>query len=280
MEAMAGIIGSMQKNMMTSLSDEVCKHTIEYSGKIIVKEYQKMKQADGSVICPRCACEADTKRMVKENDLYIDSVGRRKNKAYFDKESMIADITVKRASLENYETKKGEMTDNKKNAEDYIQSVANGDIANLFIQGKPGVGKSHLAYSICLKLNDGNRKVMFVSINELLRRILDTIRNKDATDSEQAIIARLIAVDILVLDDIGAEVGNIDNHGAASDFVSKVIFAVLDGRQGKCTIFTTNLTGAKIKQIYDMRTVSRMFRDFKHIVFKETNDYRKVEIPF
>lgn len=46
------------------------------------------------------------------------------------------------------------------------------------------------------------------------------------------------------------------------------------------TIFTTNLTGERLEGAYDERIVSRIFNNFRAIVFKDTKDYRRKALPF
>jgi DNA replication protein DnaC len=48
----------------------------------------------------------------------------------------------------------------------------------------------------------------------------------------------------------------------------------------KSTIFTTNLTGERLEGAYDERIVSRIFNNFRAIVFKDTKDYRRKALPF
>lgn len=52
--------------------------------------------------------------------------------------------------------------------------------------------------------------------------------------------------DVLVLDDLGAELG-IKNK-VSTDFNNDILNRILEGRQNKATIFTTNFSG---KQLVD-----------------------------
>ena len=90
----------------------------------------------------------------------------------------------------------------------------------------------------------------------------------------------LSEVDVLVMDDLGAEVGNIDTDKTASDFVGRILRNITTSRQDKVTIYTTNLSSADLKHVYDEKTVSRMFRRLQPIVFKETQDMRQKDWGF
>lgn len=84
----------------------------------------------------------------------------------------------------------------------------------------------------------------------------------------------------MIVDDLGAELGALDTNTKATNFINRVLFDVFDGRQGKSTIFTTNLTGERLEGAYDERIVSRIFNNFRAIVFKDTKDYRRKALPF
>lgn len=85
---------------------------------------------------------------------------------------------------------------------------------------------------------------------------------------------------MLIVDDLGAELGALDANTKATNFINRVLFDVFDGRQGKSTIFTTNLTGERLEGAYDERIVSRIFNNFRAIVFKDTKDFRRKALPF
>lgn len=86
---------------------------------------------------------------------------------------------------------------------------------------------------------------------------------------------------MLIVDDLGAELGALYANTKATNFINRVLFDVFDGRQeGKSTIFTTNLTGERLEGAYEERIVSRIFNNFRAIVFKDTKDFRRKVLPF
>ena len=100
-------------------------------------------------------------------------------------------------------------------------------------------------------------------------------------ENQTGISKNLLTVDLLVIDDLGAELGDMDAADPkATAFVNRVLFKVFDGRQGKKTIITTNLTGEAVMKAYDERITSRMFNTYRHIEFKFTRDKRKRKLPF
>ena len=113
----------------------------------------------------------------------------------------------------------------------------------------------------------------------MLRKIKSTF-SKESTLTEDAIIRGLVRAEVLIVDDLGAELGALDANTKATNFINRVLFDVFDGRQGKSTIFTTNLTGKRLDEAYDERIVSRILNNFRTITFKETKDYRRKALPF
>ncbi|PGQ37312.1 ATP-binding protein, partial [Bacillus thuringiensis] len=138
---------------------------------------------------------------------------------------------------------------------DYLNDIR----FNLILVGKVGAGKSHIAYSIAHEMNEqSSDKVMYVTSSELFDYIRSTF-NTQSCETEHSITNMLISMDLLVIDDLGAELGDMDiNDLKATAFVNRVLFKLFDGRQGKKTIITTNLTGEAIIKAYDERVTSRM----------------------
>ena len=268
----------IQKNI-TFLSETCDKHKYIKDGKEQIKKVQLM-MIYGRVACP--LCESDKRKKEIEDEVYAlhkDHI-EYPNKHLFFRESIVVDETILKARFDNFLVEIEEEAENLKLAQQSAQDFTNSKSFTLWLQGKPGSGKSHLAYSLAYKVNEvGEYKVLFVDMSELLKRIIATFNNK-SDETEQSIVRKLMNVDLLVLDDIGAEVGNIDTNKVASDFVSRVVFAIFNGRQGKCTIATTNLSGKQMRKIYDAKTFSRMFRDYRYIKFEKSKDRRFVELPF
>lgn len=264
---------------MRILSDTCDKHLYFKNSEERIKKVQLM-EIEGEVVCP--LCESEKRKKELENEVYQLHKERieQPNKFVLERDSLVADPTILKARFGNFKTDGTEEQQNFDKVKSSVLDFTQGKSFTLWLQGKPGTGKSHLSYAFAHEVNKvGKYKVLFIDMSELVKSIRTTFNN-NSTDSEQSIIKRLTDADLLVLDDLGAEVGNIDTDKTASDFVSRVIFAIFNGRQGKCTLCTTNLTGGQIKKIYDAKTFSRMFRDYRHIKFENSKDRRVVELPF
>jgi len=130
-----------------------------------------------------------------------------------------------------------------------------------------GVGKSHLACSIChYILNRWNGEniacpVFFTTEPDLLMRIRATFNKGQFNDNgawwetEDSIIAQMITVKLLVLDDVGKE------EVADPRFVQRTLFKIINGRYNNNLpmIITANKTAGELKDYLGGRIVTKDF---------------------
>ena len=130
----------------------------------------------------------------------------------------------------------------------------------LFIHGRPGAGKSHLAYNSARVLREFRRKT-------LTKRAAD-IAN-DLREGNSHLMHQIwLPSPFMIIDDLGSEY-----H---TDFITAQWFDLLDARIGKWTIITSNLTPAQIGKRYDTRIQSRIEDSRNTIVdLSLAADYRK-----
>lgn len=152
-------------------------------------------------------------------------------KSYFVDHSFIND-NLKRCTLDTYTTSEPFQQRAHQIASEYIDLFSLEDPKSLVLYGSCGTGKSHLAVSVIKRLIQKGYTGIFVSVPKLLQAFKDTYQ-RDSEISEGDLFRALEKADCLVLDDIGAEKTN--------DWASGQIFNIIDSRQGKSTIFTTNL---------------------------------------
>ena len=198
-------------------------------------------------------------------------------------DSIVPDKTLLNASFDSFIANDPEEIANKKLCMEYVEHLKNGYTFNFVIQGLKGSGKSHLGYSVLRELNSSLEGVscLFIAIDEMMRKIRGSFRDKESKYTEDYFINLLSKVDYLVLDDLGAETGAIDTDKEASNFVQRVLYGVMNARQDKTTIFTTNLSSTVLKTMYDEKLLSRMLKDKKFIIFKHTKDKRGInDLPF
>lgn len=229
-------------------------------------------------------CEECVKAEIAEQDKEISRKAKeisdkRDTYDWLDKRSIILDETLLDANFETYRTEDSETVKNKELARQIAGAYYKGANFNTIFTGKAGTGKSHLSMSMLKAVNENSqpyKRCLFVSLGEMMRRIKDSFNNRESKYTERAMVELLIEADLLVLDDLGAETGAITSDRAASDFTTKVLYAIINGRMKKPTIFTTNLSSKEITKMYDAKLVSRMYRGTEghRIIFKETNDKR------
>lgn len=126
---------------------------------------------------------------------------------------------------------------------------------SLVMSGNPGVGKSHIAVAIVNALRK-EHSVMFIKSTNLLDLIKESYNGTDY--SEMDVLEACRNVDLLVLDDLGAEYSK---PGDSESWASDIIYKVIDSRLGKSLIITTNYNESALESKYGhngKRITSRM----------------------
>jgi DNA replication protein DnaC len=121
----------------------------------------------------------------------------------------------------------------------------------LWLHGPVGTGKTSLAMLVSKAALDAGRTVAIYSLPRLLAEIRATFET-DSEGSYVDFLDRLAAVDLLHVDDVGAE--------RTSDWVLEQLYAIVNARyeDERSVIITTNLErDALVEQIKE-RTVSRL----------------------
>jgi DNA replication protein DnaC len=256
---------------------------MEYSSEQCLKHVKPIPQMiiDGKTVCPRCGVEKLNAEITEQEKAKYEEHLKSKQQNILYNDSLITDKTILAASFENYETTIKEEVDNLQLCKEIVERFKNGQVFNVFLQGTQGAGKSHLAYSMLGELNEsGTASCLFVSVEDMLRKMKNSFNDKTSKYTEQYFVDLLSKVDFLVLDDIGSETGAIDTEKTATDFVQRILYAVTSTRQDKVTISTTNLASETLFRMYDKKLVSRLLRNPKYVLFKETKDKRMSNIPF
>lgn len=238
-----------------------------------------MPNAPKEGVCPICAKERVAEKEKEIEYQGGDEVIKAQTYGWLKRYSIITDDSLYDASLDSYETPGEEEKQNKQKAEHIATDYLNGATGNAIFSGNPGTGKSHLAMSVLKKVNaESNpfRRCLFISVDEMMRLVKSSFDSHDLTYSEEAIVKKLCQADLIVMDDLGAEVGAITTRSTASDWTTKMLYAVVNGRMKKPTIWTTNLSSKQLQQIYDRKLVSRMLRGAKNhiLTFNNTTDKR------
>ena len=146
--------------------------------------------------------------------------------------------------------------------DDIVEKVKDKSGQSIILQGQQGCGKTHLAvaairfsevspYSV---VNLGF--VEFITVPDLMLMLRssfgDHSKNYENQISEAEIIKKYSGVDVLILDDMGAD--------KTSDYTVVSLYIILNSRINSClqTIITTNLTNKGIAEFYGPRIASRL----------------------
>lgn len=125
---------------------------------------------------------------------------------------------------------------------------------SVWLHGEPGRGKTQAAVWAAADLTAGGKRVMQVDVAELQRRLRETY-GADTTlrRTFDADLQTWIEVEVLILDDVGAE--------AQAEDMRSLLFQVIDRRQNaeRVTLATSNLSIEDLrKTAIDPRLVSRL----------------------
>jgi DNA replication protein DnaC len=122
----------------------------------------------------------------------------------------------------------------------------------IWFVGDVGTGKTTLAMLISKAAMEADRTVAIYSLPRLLALLRDTY-DDDAQFSLNELIDRLCAVDLLHIDDVGAE--------QSSAWVLEQLYTIVNTRyeDGKALVLTTNLDQEALVEQIGPRTVSRIY---------------------
>lgn len=204
--------------------------------------------------CPQCIQAAEEARKEKEEAQRREAV-QREWLARLDA-SCIPERFLDR-TLKTYIAK----TSGQQHALDFAQSYADGfDQAlktgrcALFV-GMPGTGKTHLAAGIALRLMHRDRRlVLFTTVMRAVRSIKETwARGSEITETQA--IAKLVAPDLLILDEVGVQFG--------SETEKLMLFDVLNERyeRRRPTLLISNLDLDGVRAYLGERIFDRLRED-------------------
>jgi DNA replication protein DnaC len=137
---------------------------------------------------------------------------------------------------------------------DYVESISERleEGEGLWLMGDVGTGKTSLAMLVSKAAVEAGNTVAIYSLPRLLSRIR---RTYDADAGEQSYLEffeRLTEVDLLHIDDLGAE--------KRSDWVLEQLYAIVNERYEtqRSVVVTTNLSQEDLEEQIGPRTVSRL----------------------
>jgi DNA replication protein DnaC len=141
----------------------------------------------------------------------------------------------------------------------------------LWIFGDTGTGKTTLAMLVSKMALEAGHSVAIYSLPKLLAHIRRTYDSEPGGDSYLAFFERLTSVDLLHIDDLGAE--------KRSDWVLEQLYALINERYEaqRSVLVTTNLPHEDLEEQIGSRTVSRLSQICDEVpLFGDDRRYGKV----
>lgn len=232
-------------------------------------------------VCMSCGYKSHQKSDSKKmQEIYEDSL-KAKCINYLKYQSVLTNRSLLESRFDNFDVMDSETQSAKTTASIVVSKILRSEPVHAIFTGKTGVGKSHISMAILwevIERSNYDKKCLFISYYELLEQIKFAMNDREA---QKAIMGTLMseikAADVVVIDDIGSEVGMLtDSNVAVTDFNLRTLNGIMDARQDKPVIITTNLTGKQLTTMYGSRIVSRMLSHSNGLTVQmhETKDKR------
>ena len=140
---------------------------------------------------------------------------------------------------------------------------------NLFFNGQPGLGKTFLSACIARVVSESGFSVVYDTAGSIFAKFENAkfLRDEDK-ESAQSEVARCLACDLLILDDLGTEMTTAFTISALYELVNTRLIT------GKKTIVSSNLTPDELRRRYSEQIVSRLEGEDQVLTFRG-DDIRK-----
>ena len=143
---------------------------------------------------------------------------------------------------------------------------------NLLLMGGTGLGKTHLSSAIVGDALKNGRYAVYVTAADLLRDCEYEQFNRSRGDDSPDRTEKYRECELLVIDDLGAEMTN--------QFTMSALYTILNDRisRGAATLVSTNLGPAELRERYIDRIASRLLGDFEVYPFHGTDIRQQKQI--
>ena len=179
----------------------------------------------------------------------------------------------RKCDLDNFDTRNDSLVEAVRKARRFVEIFPVVE-RGLFLVGRPGVGKTHLAVAVLkLVIREKGARGLFYDTRELLRVIRSTY-NPLVQTAEMDVLRPVMEADLLVLDDLGAE--------KTSEWVEETLNLIVNTRynERRATVFTSNYENREDMTDPDSLAVRVGFRMWSRLhemcefVTLEAVDYR------
>jgi DNA replication protein DnaC len=157
---------------------------------------------------------------------------------YFKSRSTINHSLIN-ATLQNFSPQNDSQLHAIKKAIEFIEQLKQNKAARAIYYGESGLGKSHLSVGISRIVETKLHKTCLFLEVPTLKQMIKSSWSKNSDFTELEIMRAITEVDLLILDDLGAEGG--------TSWTKELLFSILSSRLSKSLLVTTNM---EIKDIY------------------------------
>ena len=242
-------IGKLKFGGIDSKKEQIeLANTIKKQQKVLAKIGLKPTDIEPNFKCKKCC----------DTGIFEDTICTCANQMFFEKLMQQCNVDLDSIpSLSDYDCNFFE-TENeqifakkcKQKFLEFVQNIDNGNQKSIVMCGASGTGKTYFAECIAKELLLKKKSTYFVSSFELGNIFLADHLNK----TEAMNLNDLIALDVLVIDDLGTE-------PIRKNVTKEYLLILLSERlaKNKSTIITTNLSPEQILAMYGERIFSRIF---------------------
>lgn len=234
------------------------------------QEFRMMGGKERGTICPKCADENTSQQSEIAQQSLQDSNEQRR-------QIIASNLKAKSGIMPKYLTR---TFDNYRIEDERQQRAANAcrgfsdnfeqcqeTGASLILAGDRGTGKTHMACAIANSLMNQGKSVTFLPVMKMLRRIRETYRQNSPITEQQAIDA-LVAVDLLIIDEVGIQ------RGTESE--EHLLFEIINERNGHYApiILISNLPPKEVQQYIGSRSMERLIEGGAKLIAFDWGSYR------
>ncbi len=167
---------------------------------------------------------------------------------------------------------RGIMQQNVSILKDFAANFTPGKADSFLFLGGTGLGKTHLSSAVAQAVIERGYYVVYESSLKLFGDFeLQRFGNGGYGLENDTDVGKYLECDLLIIDDLGCELTN--------QFTVSCLYNIINTRiiQHRSTIISTNLTQQELRNRYSDRILSRIFGEFKPLVFRGT-DVREQKI--
>ena len=145
-------------------------------------------------------------------------------------------------------------------ATDFVQDFDT-NFSNLLLYGPTGLGKTFVCHCIAKDLLDAGHTVLYLTAPRLFKIIEDYRFNRESMNEPDEMLEAVADVDLLILDDLGAEFVTVVTSSALFDIINQRLLTK------KPMIVSSNLSPQELMNHYSERIVSRFTGYYRMLKF-------------